>query len=139
MQRFKNFTLILFAMIGLLMIGASLPTWIEQADWLKPKAIQDGTINLPQEISVTVGEPQQLRADTAGTNVVWMSLDQEIKLRPLDRKAVWVYGTKPGEYRITAWSSVNNKPTMNSICVVKVTDPDKITTVKQDSKPSTDK
>jgi hypothetical protein len=75
---------------------------------------------LPNEIKLVVGEPKELRADTRGKRVYWMALDPEIQLRPQDSKSVWVWGMKPGTYRITAWSAVNGLPTPNANCTVKV-------------------
>lgn len=80
----------------------------------------EGSLRIPAELKTTVGEPAELRADTNGKRVVWMSLDNELKLRPMDSKGIWVFAAKAGTYRVTAWTSVGNLPTTNALCLVKV-------------------
>jgi hypothetical protein len=85
----------------------------------------EGALRIPETLTVPMSEPVEIRADTSGRRVIWMSLDQELKLRPIDNRACWLYGTKSGEYRLIAWTAVNNLPTQNAVCIVKVGTPEK--------------
>ena len=81
----------------------------------------EGSLFLPAEINLAVGEPSELRAETRGRRVVWMPLDKEIALRTASPKSVWVWATEPGDYRIIAWTAVDNLPTVNALTVAHVT------------------
>lgn len=105
--------------------GTTLVT-VKYEDWQHQQALAsgepagDGTLSLPAEVRVQVGEPQELLATTRGRRVVWMSLDRELVLKPASQKSVWVWGNKPGTYRLIAWSAVDGMPTMNATTIVTV-------------------
>src|SRR6516162_8927215 len=111
--------LVIVLMILSLFIGHSIKEFLD-SDMVKAKPGPSATLKLPTVIDLVVGEPKELRADTPGKRVIWMSMDDEVKLKPMDNKGVWIYATKPGSYRITAWTSINDIPTLNEVCTVKV-------------------
>ncbi len=93
----------------------------------RPVAITDTGLTIPATITVRPGKPSLLQADTLGKRVIWMSMDPEVEITERDQKSIWVYATekaKPGdEYRVIAWTSVNNLPTTNATTIVKVSEP----------------
>jgi hypothetical protein len=78
----------------------------------------DNALVLPAELKLVVGEPAELRADTRGRRVVWMSLDREVSLRPQDSKSVWVWALRPGDFRVIAWTAVGGLPTANATTII---------------------
>jgi hypothetical protein len=113
--------------VGLLMAGAAIATYTlvkfeqyQQANTIAGIDPNEGALRIPPEVQVPLGEPVEIRADTTGKRVIWMALDEELNLRPLDNRACWLYGVKKGEYRLIAWTAVNNLPTQNAVCIVKV-------------------
>jgi len=80
---------------------------------------------LPAEIDLVVGEPKILSAQTLGKRVQWMSLDNDLKIMPLDARSVWVVARKSGNLRATAWTAVNNLPTPIQVCICRAKDEDK--------------
>jgi hypothetical protein len=84
----------------------------------EPEFVADNALILPPELKLVVGEPAELRADTRGKRVVWMSLDKEVSLRPADAKSVWVWAQRPGSYRVIAWTAVGGLPTSNATCII---------------------
>jgi len=80
--------------------------------------LPENALKLPKEIDLTVGEPRELRAETRGKKVMWLPLEKEVKMVPIDSKAVWVWTNEKGEYRVVAWTSVNGLPTPNQLTVL---------------------
>jgi hypothetical protein len=81
----------------------------------------EGVLSLPPELTLNVGDPPvEVRAETAGRRVMWMSLDADLIVTPYTPKSVWAWSAKPGDHQLIAWTAVNNLPTPYSLCVVKV-------------------
>jgi hypothetical protein len=86
-------------------------------------ASPDTALKVPKELEVIVGEPVELRAETRGRKVMFMPLEKQVKIVPIDSKAQWVWATEKGDYRVISWTSVNNLPTPNQLTVLHAKDP----------------
>ena len=84
--------------------------------------LSEGTLTLPAEFELTASEPKELIAQTRGRRVLWVALDPEVKLSPYTSKSVWVWGSRPGTFRIAAYTAVDGLPTPLSVTIAKVTD-----------------
>jgi hypothetical protein len=101
------------------------------AEWRNRPSAQDfesvtlpeNALKLPKEVDLIVGEPRELRAETRGRKVMWLPLEKEVKMVPIDSKAVWVWTNEKGDYRVVAWTSVNGLPTPNQLTVLHAKSP----------------
>lgn len=79
-------------------------------------------LKIPARIKVPLGEPTIIPLDTKGEVIIWQAQDQGLEAKSLgDDKNVWVWVPErfgPGEYRMTAYTSVDNIPTVPVTCIV---------------------
>jgi len=111
--------LLLMAVSGALGAGA-----VEYSHRERDNEATDASISLPAEVRLRVGEPVELQATTNGRRVCWLSLDRGLVLKPAGPRGVWLWGTRPGTYRLVAWSALRDTPTLNASASVVVGDED---------------
>jgi len=113
-----------YVLVALLMLvaGAVGAGAVEYAHMTRAGAPAEPSISPPAEIRLKVGEPQEVEATTPGRRVCWLALDQEIQLKPAGAKSVWVWGTRPGSYRLIAWGAAGDVPSLNASTTVLVED-----------------
>jgi len=82
--------------------------------------LPENALRIPKELEIVVGEPKELRAETRGKKVMWLPLEKEVRMVPIDSKAVWVWANEVGDYRVIGWTAVNGLPTPNQITLLHV-------------------
>ena len=80
----------------------------------------DGFLRVPAEITVKLGEPAQLTADTNSASVRWQPLNSEISLAEKGPREVWVWAKKPGTYRLQVLAARNDALLGPELVTVKV-------------------
>lgn len=80
---------------------------------------------LPAQVEGDVGKAIKVRAKTAATVVRWVPLDKGLSLAVdtddlKDQRLTYVTADAPGEYRLLAYTSIADVPTMPEITVVSV-------------------
>lgn len=84
-------------------------------------------VKLPAEAKGQPGAFVVVRAETAGKAVRWYAPDPGLSLFPsdllADRKVAIVVGSKPGRYRLVAWTAAGDEPSEPAICVIQIGDP----------------
>lgn len=83
-------------------------------------------VDVPAEVKGDVGAFVPLRAKTDGAVVKFVALDAGLNVFPADlladKRATVVTATKPGRYRVLAYSSVKDDPTEPAIVTVVIGD-----------------
>ena len=123
-SRARDYLLVILLMIVAGAIGAGAIEYRYLQNNLNPI---EPTIVIPPEIHIKAGEPQQIEAITTGKRVIWLSLDPELTLKPAGLKNVWLWASKPGSYRLIAWSAAGDVPTLNASTTVIVESTEKAT------------
>ena len=84
-------------------------------------------LKIPPETKGQPGDFVIVRAETAGKTVVWYILDPGLKMLPselfADKKVAVVTSTRPGKYRLLAYTAVADEPSEPVLCVVTIGDP----------------
>jgi len=95
--------------------------------WMALAIHAQAQLTVPTEVKGSPGAFITLVAETTGTEVRFVAMDEGLSIFPPDllanKKATVVVGMKAGRYRVLAYSSVANKPTPPAICLVIVGDP----------------
>lgn len=89
----------------------------------------DSVLTVPAEVKGDVAAFIRIDATTSGKLVRWLAIDRGLNVFPSellrDSKSTVVTATSAGNYRLLAWTSVNDVPSDVAICLVKVgTGPD---------------
>lgn len=95
---------------------------------LLPSFAFSQTIELPAEVKGTKGQFIRVPAKTDGTVVMWYSLDEGLNVFPVellkDSKTAVVSAPADGRYRLLAYTALKDSPSLPSICVVVVGNPE---------------
>lgn len=89
----------------------------------RPVPAGDAVISIPPSLTVEIGEPTEVMANTRGERVVWQSLDRtgglSVKVSGSPKTAL-VTGKRAGVYLVQAYSAVEGVPTTPALLTVTV-------------------
>ena len=87
------------------------------------------TLTLPEYVEGKVGSFVKVPATTNGKEVRWRAIDDGIAVFPAemlrDSRSTVVSATEAGEYRLLAYTALNDIPSDPAVCVVRITGPPK--------------
>lgn len=91
---------------------------------LWPTALQGQVVKLPTKVEGQPGDFIEVKSEADGKEVRWYAPDAGLKLFPVhllkDTKTAVVIATKPGSYRLVAWTAKGDIPSAEAVCIVVV-------------------
>ena len=89
-------------------------------------SIYGQTVKLPAEIKGDVGSFVRVAAETDGSQVRWLALDQGLSAFPSDllkdTKTTVVVAQRPGRYRLAAWTAKGDVPSDAAVTTIVIGD-----------------